>query len=217
VVPGHSPAQQWWWGKGSSSGPPAAGDTFCQLGYGIDINTSQSCFSGFELTYISYALGRAYELGFPTDKLIANVVGPWYVAEVTDPGYNPYLLGSGRIPTQKWSGNAYFSSMADLLTGYSATQADCASDGCYEWRTVSTFPLSDAQNGYDVLGSAAIAMTSPLTTGGAAAWAWVQPRVEASSIYNDNPVWAILPRGLSSSSGGIYGGGKLTIGGGVRR
>ena len=192
VIPGHSPYQMWIYGH--SSAP-------CDSGYGVDTAVCNSDIQTFELSYLAYALSRAYELGFPTDKLIANVVGPYYVAVVTDPTYNPYLLRAGQVPAQKKAGPAYFTDMADLLTGYAGTQADCASRNCAVWRTVNSFGLSDAQNGYDILGGAAVAMTASLTSGGAAAWDWVQPRIESQSIYNDasDPRWALLPR-ISTSA-----------------
>ncbi len=46
-----------------------------------------------------YALGRTKELGYPTDALI-NWFAPNLIGQLTDPGYNPYLAGAYRLPTQ---------------------------------------------------------------------------------------------------------------------
>lgn len=53
----------------------------------------------WEQNFLIYALGRTKELGYPTDALI-NWFAPNLIGQLTDPGYNPYLAGAYRLPTQ---------------------------------------------------------------------------------------------------------------------
>ncbi|HEY1756096.1 MAG TPA: Ig-like domain-containing protein [Bryobacteraceae bacterium] len=180
-IPGHTGVE---WNYGSSS--------LCGGNYGTNATVS-SCQSGFMLSYLAYALGRAYQLGFPTNNLLGNVVGPWYVAVVTDPTYNPYMLLADRIPTQKAAGPAYYSTMPDILNGYWQTLAQATAAGANVWAGLSSFPLSDPVNGYDFLGSAAIAAIANFTPGGTTAWNWVHTKIESASNYGSVPDWALLP------------------------
>ncbi|HEY1757189.1 MAG TPA: hypothetical protein VGG72_17580 [Bryobacteraceae bacterium] len=180
-IPGHSGVE---WNYGANS--------LCGGNYGTNA-TVNSCQSGFMLSYLTYTLGRAYQLGFPTNNLLGNVVGPWYVAVVTDPTYNPYMLLADRIPTQKVAGPAYYSSMPDILTGYWQTLAQAAAAGANVWRGLSSFPLNDPVNGYEFLGTAAIAAIKNFTPGGTEAWNWVYAQVESASTYGNTPDWALLP------------------------
>ncbi|HEY1760735.1 MAG TPA: LamG-like jellyroll fold domain-containing protein [Bryobacteraceae bacterium] len=180
-IPGHTGVE---WNYGAN--------TLCGGNYGTN-PTVNSCQSGFMLSYLGYALGRAYQLGFPTNYLLGNVVGPWYVAVITDPTYNPYMLLADRIPTQKVAGPAYYSSMPDILTGYWQTTAQAVAAGANVWAGLSSFPLSDPVNGYEFLGTAAIAAIKNFTPGGTDAWNWVYMEVESASNYGSTPDWALLP------------------------
>jgi hypothetical protein len=180
-IPGHTGVE---WNFGSNS--------ICGGNYGTN-PTANSCQSGFMLSYLAYALGRAYQLGFPTNNLLGNVVGPWYVAVLTDPTYNPYMLLADRIPTQKTPGPAYYSSMPDILNGYWQTLAQATAANANVWRGLSSFPLNDSVNGYEFLGSAAVAAIKNFTPGGTDAWNWVYTHVESASAYGGTPDWALLP------------------------
>jgi hypothetical protein len=61
------------------------------------------------------------------------------------------------------------------------------------WRGLSSFPLGDPVNGYEFLGTAAVAAIKNFTLGGNDAWNFVYTHVESASTYGNTPDWALLP------------------------
>jgi hypothetical protein len=149
----------------------------------VDPAMAKHCTLPWQHYFLVYAFGRAKELGFATDALL-GWTSQLVVGQLTNPGYDPYLSGSYRMPTVKQADNLYFGLWPEEKTGflnaYNA-QADFNSD------------LVDANSGYAVIEIPATAM-SVGQPGGAQAWSFIQQNVLPATALNDNPKWVILPR-----------------------
>src|SRR4051794_40365595 len=66
--------------------------------------------------FVILELGRAEELAFPSHAIF-NWIGQNFIGQLTDPGYNPFLVATYNTPFFKVNGT-YFSSWADTKTGY---------------------------------------------------------------------------------------------------
>ena len=158
-----------------------------QSGYGIDTAVTLQAESNFEQHFMLLAIGRAAELGHPTNAVLARFA-KHYVGVLTEPDYNPYLLANGRVPTVRKSDGKYFSTWADLKQGYQSS-----------WQTATTFPLGDAEHGYDFLGLAAVSMIRD-EPGGTAAWDFVEQEILPAPVLDTNPKWALVPRSTAALS-----------------
>ena len=182
VIPG---LHQW------SVGGPA----FAQNEYGICSTygagsacgpTVSSAISLFELDYLLFSLGRAKELGYPAGALV-SWVSSLYTGMLTDPGFNPFIIDNGRLPTLRTDGK-YFSTFADLKNGYNST-----------WQAATSLRTAADPDGYAAYASAAVSYLTG-EQNGQAAWDFMNRNFYSPlGSMNDAPKWAIIPRG---SSGG---------------
>jgi hypothetical protein len=148
--------------------------------------TVSEAASLFEMDFLMLALGRATELGYPMGN-VANWLGQLFVGALTDPGYNPYLIASGRIPTTSLVTGQYFQTFSELKTGYNAA-----------WQTKSSFDLTTPDN-YEDTAMAATSMAAGVP-GGAAAWQFMNDHLlTINPTLSDNPRWAILPRAVNGT------------------
>lgn len=166
------------WGRGSTE--------FSQAGYGIEISATYEAISQFEQSFMMVALGRGKELGYPTSAVI-NHISKHYIGAITDASYNPYLLNFGRIPTTKVSDQHYFSTWAELKTGWQTSI-----------QATSAFTPTDLDGSYSVIALAATAFISGPNS--ADAWAFMNSKLLSGSTMNDTPTWALVNREATSSS-----------------
>lgn len=141
--------------------------------------------AGWMQNYVIWALGRAAELGFPAQGLL-SWIAPNIIGQVTDPGYNPHLVGEYIIPTaKKGPPVAWFSSWAEALAGW-APALQATTKITYYPDAATYFTAARA--------AAALAATEP---GGDAAWQSFEAMIAAHGPikWGDNPAWAIIPRG----------------------
>jgi hypothetical protein len=184
------------WGSGITPGTPTplhqwseGNPGFADQAYGICGPTSlgvacpsQTINAGvqlFETDYLLYVLGRAKELGFPTSALFSWLAVS-YTDMLTTPGFNPYLIDIGQIPTVDLTGH-YF-------TSYPATMVGFAPD----WVNATSFSQStpDAYAAYVVAGLSYV-------TGepnGPASWSFMQANYPWGN-FSTLPKWAMWPRG----------------------
>jgi hypothetical protein len=174
---GQPPLHQW--SKGSAA--------FAQANYGIDPGVTQAAVSSFEQNFVLLALGRARELGYPADRLVGYLAAD-LIAQLTDPGYNPFLAANGRLPTMRVDGGDFFPDWAAVASGFSD-----------DWQTRNSFPLTDAEHGYDFIALAAASMAANEPSG-CAAWLFMQTNALGAMVLDDNPKWAILPRAAADGS-----------------
>jgi hypothetical protein len=195
------------WRRGSVS--------FSQPGYGIDSAVTLEGIGLFEQSILTYALGRAKELGHATDKLL-TYVAPMYVGILTNAGFNKYMLG-GRMPTVAVSGTAYFTTWAGLKSGFHTDVTACqAVGGCdfvggFVVQNSSSYALNGPEGGYEFMGQAATSMIYG-ESGGPAAWTALESTgTVAASATNDVPNWAIIPRDYTpaTSNGGSRFSGRV--------
>ena len=116
------------------------------------------------------------------------------IAQLTDPGFNPFLAANGRLPT-RGSDGAFFADWAGMATGY-----------VEEWRGRQSFPLSDPEHGYDFIALAAASMIAN-EPAGCPAWLFMQTNALGAAVLDDNPKWALLPR--TAADGSACGGAQL--------
>jgi hypothetical protein len=154
---------------------------FAQSSYGVDTNVTSEAVSLFEQDYLMLALGRGKELGYAFGPLV-SWLAPQYINIVTNSQFNPYIAANGRMPTNRKSDGKYFSTWAELKTGYDS-----------RWQNATSFIENQPPGGYAALFLAATSMVAG-ESGGAAAWSWVQSKILSDAGFNFNPSWAILPR-----------------------
>ena len=142
---------------------------------------------------MTFALGRAKELGFPTDASVEECYGAMVRrGPKNDPAFNPYLIQCGLICTDAQGTGKYIDSMSQLLTTYYPTQSAAQASKAGYLAGVSNLPLLDPVNGYDFLGGmavsyiAAIPAVRPPGTG--------SRRISSPRpLLNNNPKLAIFP------------------------
>lgn len=150
----------------------------------VDPAKASAGISTWEQNFMMYALGRAKELGYPTDALVSwlavNIVG-----QIIDPGYDPYLIAANRTPTTGRDGK-FFKSWAEV-------KASVKKDNDAKKSFVDK--LEDADHGYSIVAIAAVAAAAN-QPGGREAWDWITKNAitAAKKPLNDNPKWAVLPR-----------------------
>jgi hypothetical protein len=183
------------WRRGSTS--------FAQSDYGIDNTVADEATSLFEMSFLTYALGRVKELGYASDALL-TYVAPMWTSIV--PTYK-YIINSGRVPTVNSTGTAYFTDWASARLSYYATTAACTgAGGCpflgaYHVRDQNSFWQSGVGSGdptYDVMATAAISMIADKTGGGTAWNTLVSDGMTGLAEFADDPSWALLPRNVEA-------------------
>ncbi len=154
--------------------------------------TVQEAESEFSADYLMFALGRGQELGYPTSNLV-SWYGQFFTGLITDPGSNPRLAFTGRVPTINVATGQYFNSYSSLKTGWQPNWQALTS-GYGPAGESDTFP----PEGYAAY---AMAATSYLTNlpNGPAAWSFMASNVLPDASFNDNPHWALIPRGATGS------------------
>jgi hypothetical protein len=184
---------EWRWGR-SVVGLPASPLHFWEPGNGhfvqepIDGTSARAAISTWEQNFLVYALGRAKELGYPTDALLswlsANIIG-----QLTDPGYDPHLIAAYRTASIGKDGKS-FDSWAQVRSAYKAG---------FDAKAWFRNQLINSDHGYGLIAITAAAMVAS-EAGGAQAWDWIYKNgfVPARQTFSVNPKWAILPRALAS-------------------
>lgn len=176
-------------------GPPTAlhfwfngGPEYLQLA--IDKTVTKYACSPWEQNFLIWVLGRAKELGYPTDALL-TWLGPNLIQQLTDPNYDPYLVGMYRLPTVRLSDSQYFPDWAGVKSGFVLPFID---DYGHSQTAESYFNanLGILEQGYPLIALAAASQVVHLP-GGATAWRWISTRVLDYPGLNDVPKWAILP------------------------
>ncbi len=134
--------------------------------------------------FLMYSLGQAKSLGFSSDALI-SWLSPMMIGQLTNSGYDPYLVGAYQMPAVRKTDNQFFNLWAQEKTGFL---------GNYNAQQIFTDQLSDANHGYPMIAIAATGMVAH-HPGGSAAWAFIQQQVLPAPSLNSNPKWVILPQG----------------------
>ncbi|HEX4949115.1 MAG TPA: BACON domain-containing protein [Blastocatellia bacterium] len=137
--------------------------------------------------FLIYSLGHAKNLGFSTGGLL-SWLAPLTIGQLTDPGYDPYIVAAYQMPSVRLMDNCYYSLWPDNRQGFLNS---------YNPQTDFLNQLNqDVNHGYPYVAmtGAAYAANEP---GGSAAWAFMQQQVMPSPLLNNNPKWAILPLGGS--------------------
>lgn len=180
---------EWRWGR-NVTGLPSIPLHFWEPGNGnfvqepIDGASAGAAISTWEQNFLVYALGRAKELGYPTDALLSwlavNIVG-----QLTDPTYDPQLIASYRTATVDRNGQAF----------RSWAQVKAALKKGYDAKKEFANYLLNSDHGYSLIASTAAAMIANEPKG-EDAWDWIYKNafLPARGTFRDNPKWAILPR-----------------------
>ncbi len=187
--------QRWDSGYSGHRGPPllhhwdlgttgkANGWTCC-----MSADRVQFAHEPWQFSMILSSLGHAKELGFPADALVSwlaeNLIG-----QLTDPDYDPFLIGAYRIPIVRESDTEYFgidraSPWADAFSGYEPW-----------FDTISEFEqdLRYVDHSYALMAGCAASMITD-EPGGDEAWQFIADEVHTADGLDDNPKWVLLPR-----------------------
>jgi hypothetical protein len=139
--------------------------------------------------FVILELGRAAELGYPAKPLL-EWLGPNLIGQLTDPGYNPYLVAAYRTPITK-TGYINFNTWAEVLTGFDSTHQKLTT-----WPAGAYFPCASC---YVFYARAALALAATLP-GGDAAWKKMSQMIgDKSSVLNNEPQWALVPRSTNAT------------------
>jgi hypothetical protein len=170
------------------------------------------CTEPWMVDYVIYALGRAKDLGYASNALLAWIA-PYRIGQVTDPTFNPYLVASYGEATVQANGQ-YFTTWAGILS----TVCSSVATGCYSGtggtnaQTVSTWaaPLNEWNCALDPTGDGNCSGALEAGLGlaqvadqpnGSAAWNWIYANAMSPSLGYQavDPKWAVIPRSSSSS------------------
>lgn len=149
----------------------------------IDPAVTKYAHQNWEQMLMMWALGRAKELGYPTNALVS-----WFAvdftAQILDPGYSPYYVAPYRMPTVALATGNYFQTWAGVKSGYLSSFDPVANFNYY---------LADADFGYSIIAISAYSQIAT-ETNGPAAWDWIATHSLVAPAIDDNPKWAIIPR-----------------------
>jgi hypothetical protein len=153
---------------------------------------TDNCIAMWMQDYVVLALGRARELGYATDALLAWIA-PNVISQITDATYNPFLGGAYRTPVLN-SSAAHFTTWADVRAAYLATVKDETDfyPGTVDGPGTQAWPDGNVQPFASVI---SLVADQP---GGMTAWDWVATNIEPS-IQNELK-WATLPRSLNTAA-----------------
>jgi hypothetical protein len=184
-----------------------------------DPNSCNNSMSPWQYSYKFNVWGHIQELGFSVGPLNQTQF-KFLLHMVSDPAYNPYLVGAYVVPVIKNATNDYYQTWADLLNGYNAnlgwSQAGCSgsSSTVFNLRTYQGWYLdcpgtgSGDSNvvapGYPHIAKGAASYLAGLNINdgsllGVNAWNWMVANVGYQSGVGANPQYAILPRNLSTT------------------
>jgi hypothetical protein len=152
---------------------------------GLDKTKISSALSTWEQNFMMFALGRARELGYPTDALV-SWLAPNIIGQLTDPDYDPHLIASNRTPTVNKVDGKHFATWRELRSAFPPE---------FDARKNFADRLHNADHGYSVIAIAAAAAAAH-EPGGAEAWKWIQQHaaIPAKRALDANPKWTIIPR-----------------------
>jgi hypothetical protein len=180
---------EWRWGR-TMAGSPSSPLHFWEPGNAnfvqepIDGASARAAISTWEQNFLVYALGRAKELGYPTDALLSwlavNIIG-----QLTDPGYDPHLIAAYRTASTGNDGQL-FDSWGQVRSAYKRG---------FDAKSWFRNQLINGDHGYALIAITVAGMVAS-EAGGAQAWDWIHKNgfVPARQTFAANPKWAIIPR-----------------------
>lgn len=134
--------------------------------------------------FMMAALGRARELGYPTDALIRSLA-PYYTRTQEGTVNAMWYASAYAVPAVSARTGKYFQLWPEILATFTTTLADR--------QTIFRQSLANLEHGYATIACAAITYIAREPGGGTVHDFCVQEQ----SVYSDfslNPKWAILPR-----------------------
>jgi hypothetical protein len=139
-----------------------------------------------------YALGRGYELGYPTRELIRFAAEAIH-EPVMNASLDNYMVGAYRMPSIRRADSNYFT-WSDIMTGYA--------EG-YNLSNKFNESKGDTSHGYANICIPAFAAAT-VATNGLVAWQWLAGECLTNTLFNDNPKWCILPRITNRPGGATF-------------
>ena len=146
--------------------------------------------------FIIYSLGHLKELGFSTDALLDRTA-QFLIGQVTDPNYDPYLVGQYYAATLSKTKDAnFYTSFKEIKNEFLPSTLTNAKNYFKGW-------LKDPSGGYSYVALAAASFVTNKQKG-QQTWDFLKREVYETATGQQqlkaNPKWAILPRGATSSS-----------------
>lgn len=200
----------WYWGRNTMAvgfpNPlrfPNWPDQDGQLTGWVDATKVQYIDSPLEFRFLTMAIGRMVEMGYPFSKY-QQVDAANQINMTLNPSYNPYLLAAYRVPEFLKTNLGHFATTwASVLGAYSTSPTN--------YQTIATWPANDAGDcvgGYPQYSRAALAYTANITLlpadgsySGGTAYNWINDplrNVSTQGCLNANPMWAINKRGAAA-------------------
>jgi hypothetical protein len=152
--------------------------------------------SMFEQNIVQLVLGHIKEMGFAkTDSALQAYWARWNISVILDPAVNPYHIGDYAFPIVQSNNGPWITSWTAWSGAYLST---------YDPQAIFISRSTDPQFGYPHIAYAALSYASGITGYGGLlgdnAWNWIKMNLPNQSLQNDNPMWAIVPRGSMTPS-----------------
>ena len=150
-------------------------------------------------------VGHLPELGYPAGP-VKQFVGQHIINILQNPAYDPYMIASYTYPSIRLSDHLYFDTWSALLAADLPSYITSNATNQFPYDVASP---NDADFGYVVIGRAAASFLPGLSDGsltGQNAWNWLNSTIPVSNAnllfgnMNDNPKWALVPRGSVSGT-----------------
>ncbi|MEW6990620.1 hypothetical protein AADZ91_08005 [Colwelliaceae bacterium 6441] len=132
--------------------------------------------------FVVSAMGRAAELGWPTQRLLEYSSRP--IRGIFSHDIEPNLLFAYVLPTQD-SETRWFTSWIDVFNQYHTTYKDQL--------LINVANGKDTEHGYYSIAMTAAAYAKDQENG-LKLWQFIQANIANKESYNSNPKWAIKPR-----------------------
>lgn len=180
---GYGPPPCRWWARASdySATDPVYYDT----------DVAYSASAHWMVMFVTAALGRGRELGFPTNALL-EWVAPHVIGQFGTEGYPPQLCGQYVVPDMK-KPRAWFASWEETLTGWSEQKQTGRLNGEIE---ITYWGMGT--NYYNEARTALSFVTDQ--PGGEDAWSRCEETIAAKTLESgieidwiSDPTWAVIP------------------------
>jgi hypothetical protein len=150
--------------------------------------------SPWMVNYLIYALGVTKEMGYATADGMLKWLAPWLTGMVTDPSFNPTMVGVYQQPTGPAGTASFYTNWASVKSASPVGDQQRTTLGVLPAGTVSWGESLDVQHGYDLIAVMAGSFIQPYTKG-AETWQWLKTNgYDRVPNFSTNPKWAILPR-----------------------
>ena len=168
----------------------------------INYEVTYSEGSPWQHHFLHLAYGHIRDLGYVEIEPQRRALAGNLIAQILDPGYNPYLAAEYRMPLMSKETKKFFTSWSETLNGFNEPYKSTQEFPAARLATPFAYP-------YNLRAAASYAadVRNPDGYSGADAYNWIRSKVRYEVLSHD-PSWAMVPRQMVSESapGGLAAG-----------